>query len=417
MTKRLFARGKPTRSDLIFFTHFLLVFLLCFHAPPPLRAQDDGATLFQPCSACHSIGKGKLVGPDLYGITERREEAWLIKFIQNSQAMIQSGDPIATQLFEEYNNIPMPPNDLTDDQVRILLKYIEDTGREMVKETSAEAGETKIPPEEVAMIQEKEPATQEITKEKPAYYEEIPAELLKKSNRNFRAIFLISLFLFIFCIIDLAVTRLIKARFVNIVIILLTLFIMTEIIVVEAQSLGRQQYYSPDQPIKFSHKIHAGQNKIDCQYCHFTAEKSKHAGTPPVQLCMNCHHLVKEGKLTGTEEINKIYHAIETGKPIPWVRVHNLPDHSYFNHAQHVKIGKVECTDCHGPVEEMDRIIQTNNLGMGWCIECHRTREVQFFDNQFYSRFTIMQEKIRSGEKTRVTVDDMGGTECARCHY
>ncbi len=388
---------------------FFLIFLISSSWIKTLSAQDDPATLFQVCAACHTIGGGRLVGPDLAGVTDRREEAWLIKFIQNSQAMVLSGDPTAVKVFEEYNKIPMPPNALTDDQVRILLQYIKDKSA-----PAAVATEETAPSATEALpggIHE------EVTPQKSIYYEEIPAELQKKSARNFRAIFLISLFLFFFAILDLAILKILRARFVNIVLILLTLFIMTEIVIVEAQSLGRQQYYSPDQPVKFSHKVHAGQNQINCQYCHFTADNSKHAGIPPVQLCMNCHNLVKQGKKTGTEEINKIYAALESGKSIEWVRVHNLPDHTYFNHAQHVKVGKVDCKECHGPVEEMDRIIQTYNLGMGWCIDCHRIREVQFIDNQFYSTYTRLHEELKSGKISRVTVDDMGGTECQRCHY
>jgi hypothetical protein len=201
------------------------------------------------------------------------------------------------------------------------------------------------------------------------------------------------------------------------VIILISLAVITEIIVVEAQFLGRQPGYEPDQPILFSHKIHAGINKIDCKYCHTTVTESKHAGIPPVQLCMNCHNVVREGTHSGTEEIAKIYQAIETGKPIEWIRVHNLPDHAYFNHAQHVGAGEVDCTECHGDVANMHRVGQVQTLGMGWCIECHRTSEVKFQENKFYLEYTKLQEEIKTGKRTRVTVNDIGGTECAQCHY
>lgn len=407
MIQRFSARRKLFQRNNHFAFFFLVEFILLLTVQAPVRAQEDPAALFQVCSACHTIGKGKLVGPDLMGVTERREEAWLIRFIKNSQLVVQSGDPVAVQLFKEHNKIPMPPNDLTDDQIKTLLNYIGNQGKQNTGEVSG------APPQPTAVTKEEKSAVSE----KPVYSEEIPLALERKSNRNFRLIFLVSLLFFFLSIIDLVVTRLINVKFINVLIILITLFVMGEIVVVEAKSLGRQQYYSPDQPVKFSHKIHARQNRINCKYCHFTAEMSKHAGFPPVQLCMNCHSQVKAGKLTGTEEINKIYQALETGKSIQWIRVHNLPDHSYFNHAQHVKVGKVACNECHGPVEKMDRIIQVNSLGMGWCIDCHRKREVQFFDNEFYTRFTIMHDRIKSGEKSKVTVDDMGGTECGRCHY
>jgi hypothetical protein len=200
-------------------------------------------------------------------------------------------------------------------------------------------------------------------------------------------------------------------------VIIISLAIAGEVVIKEAQFLGRQQYYSPDQPIAFSHKVHAQDNKIDCRYCHFTVDESKHAGIPPTQLCMNCHNVVKEGTHTGTEEIAKIYESIESGKPIEWIRVHNLPDHAYFNHAQHVNVGQLDCTECHGEVENMDRIVQVEDLSMGWCINCHRKTEVQFLDNEFYAHYQELHDKLKSGEIRRITVNTIGGNECQKCHY
>ena len=96
--------------------------------------------------------------------------------------------------------------------------------------------------------------------------------------------------------------------------------------------------------------------------------------------------------------------------------MHNLPDHVYFNHAQHVNVGKMECTECHGPVEKMDEIIQMNDLSMGWCIDCHRTKEVDL-NNKFYDQYTQLHEELASGDLKRVTVARMGGEDCQRCHY
>jgi len=132
---------------------------------------------------------------------------------------------------------------------------------------------------------------------------------------------------------------------------------------------------------------------------------------------MNCHSQVKKGKKTGTEEIAKIYAAVEQQKPIEWVKVHNLPDHVYFNHAQHVNVGKLECQQCHGEVEKMDEIIQVNDLSMGWCIVCHRTQSVQFASNKFYEQYTQLHQKLKNGERSAVTVLDIGGDECQKCHY
>jgi len=360
-----------------------------------VQAQDDGKQLFQVCSACHTIGKGKLIGPDLQGVTERLDRAWLKSFILNSPEVVASGDEYAVKIFEEYNKVPMPPNALTDDQLEILLDYITNYDPATAPQTAeaiAEGGEDGAESEEF-----------------------MPDH--KRPYDNMQISFYISLILIFIALIDLFGTRLIKARVLHIMVIVISLAILSEIVVKEAQFLGRQQFYSPDQPIAFSHKVHAGENQIDCQYCHFTVDESRHAGIPPMQLCMNCHNVIKKGPNTGTKEIAKIYASIESGKPIEWVKVHNIPDHVYFNHSQHVKIGKVDCEDCHGDVKAMDRIMQVEDLSMGWCIDCHRNTEVQFFDNEFYTLYEDMHKKLESGEISRITVNTIGGNDCQKCHY
>ncbi len=127
------------------------------------------------------------------------------------------------------------------------------------------------------------------------------------------------------------------------------------------------QGYAPEQPIPFSHKLHAGDNKIACQYCHAGVEKSRHATIPSLNVCMNCHSVVK----TDSPWIQKVQQAYKDGKPIEWVRVHELPDYVYFPHKRHVKAG-VSCETCHGDVKNMSRIEQFSPLTMGWCMECHR---------------------------------------------
>lgn len=190
--------------------------------------------------------------------------------------------------------------------------------------------------------------------------------------------------------------------------------------------IGIQQGYEPDQPIKFSHKLHAGTNQIDCQYCHSSAAKGRNSGIPSANVCMNCHRFIQEGPTTGKEEIAKIYAALDydpnTGtygpnqKPIQWVQVHNLPDLAYFNHSQHVTVGKIACQTCHGPVEEMDVLYQYSPLTMGWCVDCHRNTEVKMEGNHYYDnyhKYLIDKE----GAEAKLTVDKIGGLECARCHY
>ena len=191
--------------------------------------------------------------------------------------------------------------------------------------------------------------------------------------------------------------------------------------------VGVTTNYQPEQPIAFSHKIHAGDNSIDCNYCHTSARTSKHSAIPSANVCMNCHANIVSGTTTGTAEIQKIYDAIGYDpdsrtyipgyeqKPIEWVRIHNLPDLAYFNHSQHVTVGQLECQDCHGAIEEMDVVKQSSPLTMGWCIECHRETEVKMEGNDYY---TEMHEKMKekyAGEK--ITVEKMGGLECGKCHY
>ena len=248
--------------------------------------------------------------------------------------------------------------------------------------------------------------------------------------------------------------------------------------------MGRMQGYQPDQPIKFSHTTHAGLHKIDCQYCHDGARRSKQSVIPAANTCMNCHKAIKVGSKYGTAELTKIYASIgfnpnddkyidnysnlseadlekiykewignsymktnsltsmdDKGKrevekqwavlkasmtsetkpkiqgPIEWVRIHNLPDHVYFNHAQHVAVGKVACQQCHGKVEQMDVVKQYSSLSMGWCINCHRETEVKFADNAYYDSYKRYHDELKSGNREKVTVEDIGGLECQKCHY
>jgi len=204
-------------------------------------------------------------------------------------------------------------------------------------------------------------------------------------------------------------------------------------------SVGVDQGYQPIQPIAFSHKIHSGENKIDCQYCHSSAKHSKHSGIPSVNVCMNCHMAIAEvaegteiewnGQIYGKErldrEIAKVYDAAGwdpeeleyTGeeKPVKWVRIHNLPDLVYYNHAQHVTVGGIKCQKCHGPVEEMDEMYQYSPLTMGWCINCHRETNVDLKGNEYYAKIHDQLAKQYGVEK--VTIAQLGGLECGKCHY
>lgn len=232
----------------------------------------------------------------------------------------------------------------------------------------------------------------------------------------------IILFIFLGLIITWALAELIffrkiKYKIVPTVIFVAALGYQVKMIVTEATKLGRSEGYAPDQPIKFSHKVHAGDNKIDCLYCHHTAEQSKSAGIPAMNLCMNCHVLIREGTNSGKFEIAKIVDAVENKTPIEWVRLHNLPDHVFFSHAIHVGSAKLDCQKCHGPVEEMHLMKQNSDLSMGWCVNCHRETQVDFADNPYFETYTQMHDDFKSGKRGKPTAEEMGANDCMRCHY
>ena len=174
--------------------------------------------------------------------------------------------------------------------------------------------------------------------------------------------------------------------------------------------IGVYKGYAPKQPIAFSHKLHAGQYEIACQYCHTTVYKAKGANIPSANICMNCHNAIKQG----SPEIKKIYTAIEKDQPIEWVRIHNLPDLAYFNHSQHTNVAGLACENCHGDIKNMEVVEQYSPLTMGWCIDCHRKTTVNSKDNAYYDRLLEAHNKTGKGE---MKVVDIGGLECSKCHY
>ncbi|MFV0606050.1 MAG: c-type cytochrome [Niabella sp.] len=210
-------------------------------------------------------------------------------------------------------------------------------------------------------------------------------------------------------------------------------------------NINRQIHYEPTQPIYYSHKVHAGINQISCLYCHGNAWESKTAAIPSTNVCMNCHKTIQKytgdplfdsrgNQVDGTAEIQKMYkyagfdpqnaEAWDASKAqsIPWVKIHNLPDHVYFNHSQHVRVGNVQCQTCHGEITAMDEVKQFSELSMGWCVNCHRQTKVNFNidstgGNKYYSIYEKFHNDIKAGKMDSVTVKDIGGLECQKCHY
>jgi hypothetical protein len=217
--------------------------------------------------------------------------------------------------------------------------------------------------------------------------------------------------------VDLVITRKVRYRFIHIVILVAGIGVHGSFAYEEATRIGRTQGYAPDQPIKFSHKIHAGDNEIDCRYCHYTADFSLSGGIPSNNVCLNCHGVIRTGTLSGNFEINKIHRAEKLGQAIRWIRIHKLPDHSFFSHAQHVNVAGLDCQECHGAVEEMHIVRQVEDLSMGWCIDCHRETKVPFFENEYYKSFHALHEQVKAGAVDSITASRVGGLNCMKCHY
>ena len=377
---------------------------------------EEGEKIYkQNCASCHLMTKARLVGPGLEGVTEKYEKEWLISWIRNSQALIASGDERAIKVFEEYNRSVMTSFDFSDDEFAALLDYlaappVEEVvianSTQAVVEEGGMAVSTKLMLVALVLvtiifllISVKNSLKTALKQET----ETIPQTFYKQYK--------------------LFVSKNINIIFISAVAIILSLKVVFDLLM----GVGVTTNYMPEQPIAFSHKLHAGINGVDCNYCHTSARHSKHSSIPSADLCMNCHTYINEGSVSGTKEIAKIYDAIgfdpETRtyiegyqqKPIKWVRIHNLPDHAYFNHSQHVVAGGLECQDCHGPVEEMEVLYQYSELTMGWCIDCHRETEVKMEGNNYY---THLHEQLKEKYKDQpITVDKIGGIQCGKCHY
>jgi hypothetical protein len=252
-----------------------------------------------------------------------------------------------------------------------------------------------------------------------AYMDHLAENGLPQEKPSFLRLmlFLILGLVITWALLDLMWFKKVKFKPVPIVIFLAAFGYQMNMVYEEAVKLGRSQDYQPDQPIKFSHEVHAGENQIDCMYCHHTADESKSANIPSTSLCMNCHIVVREGSRSGKFEINKLVQAYEEGRSIEWIRIHQLPDHVFFAHAQHVGAGKLDCAQCHGKVEEMHIVKQENDLSMGWCLECHRDTKVDFADNPYYHTFEQFHKDLSQGMRDSIMASDIGANECSKCHY
>ncbi|MCU0724483.1 MAG: cytochrome c family protein [Planctomycetes bacterium] len=171
--------------------------------------------------------------------------------------------------------------------------------------------------------------------------------------------------------------------------------------------------YQPDQPVAYSHRLHAGELGIDCRYCHDGVESSSHAAVPPTATCMNCHATVR----TTSEKLAPVFSSHRTGLPIRWVRVHDLPDYAYFSHEAHVRRG-VGCVSCHGRVDRMEVVYQHEPLSMGWCLDCHRDPAPWLRPPEAVTKMDWMPDgdARETGERIRRELGVDPSTDCSTCH-
>ncbi|GAA3508889.1 c-type cytochrome [Aquimarina addita] len=425
------------------------VFLVTFFSP--VFAQDEVATteeaaateevaaggdiakgeaLFKSlCASCHKRYK-RATGPALFGVTDRHSTEWLYSWIKNSAAMIASGDAAAIAIYEEYNKTAMNAfPQLSNNDIDDILAYV------MVpKAEVAVSGGTTV--DNGAGTSGGSGVSSNLVLAALALVFLMLVVVLFLVNKTLRSFAAAN-----GVVIPEAEKRtpiwkaFVQNQFLVLVTAIFLLLSSAYFVYGFVMQVGIDQGYQPIQPIHYSHKIHAGDNQIECKYCHSSARVSKHSGIPSLNVCMNCHKSIGEvAEATATEEyskefydgeIQKLYKAVGwdestqsyTGKtePVKWVRIHNLPDFAYFNHSQHVSVAGIECQKCHGPVEEMEIMYQHAPLTMGWCINCHRETNVKVEGNEYYEK--IHEELSKKYGVDKLTAAQMGGLECGKCHY
>ncbi|MGO2358426.1 MAG: c-type cytochrome [Mesonia sp.] len=389
-----------------------------------------GKELFNSlCAACHKPYK-KATGPALHGVSDRHDRQWLYEWIKNSAAMIASGDDAAVKIYEEYNQTPMNAfPQLSHEDIDNILAYVEQPKPEPVQvaggDAQADAGggygsgvSTNVVLGILAFVLLLLTVILVLVNKTLNRFAEVngvPIVASEKRKPIWKAF--------------------VENQFLVLVSSVFLLLVGAYFVYGFFMQVGVDQGYAPVQPIHYSHRIHAGDNQIECKYCHSSARVSKTSGVPSLNVCMNCHKSVSEvAPETATEdytkdfydgEISKLYDAVGwdtetqsyTGeeKPVKWVRIHNLPDFAYFNHSQHVSVAGIACQECHGPVEEMEIMRQEAPLTMGWCINCHRETKVKVEGNKYYDK--IHEELSKKYGVETLTAAQMGALECGKCHY
>lgn len=419
--------GNHTSFSRILF--LCLTFVLTFSTGSFAQDVAKGKELFNAnCAACHKLDANS-TGPSLRGVIDRHSTDWLHKWIKDSSGLIKSGDAAAVKIFNEWNKVPMNsfPN-LSDEDIDNIIAYTSEPKPEVkapAPGTAQAGGGASSGVSEMVVLG----GLIVVLAMLVVMLVLVRRVLNKVADRN-----------------NLTVNEtkslpiwkaFVKNQFLVITSVIVLMLTGAYFAFGFMMQVGVDQNYEPIQPIHFSHKIHAGENGIDCKYCHSSARTSKTSGIPSLNVCMNCHKNITEftgsadstyvdySKEFYTAEIQKIYDAVGwdpakqayTGKekPVKWVRIHNLPDFVYFNHSQHVSVAGLECQTCHGPVESMEIMRQHSPLTMGWCIECHRETEVNVKDNEYYAK--IHEELSKKYGVEKLTAAQLGGLECGKCHY
>lgn len=445
------------------------------------NAQGDagnGYDLFNThCTACHQID-GQLIGPEMRNVVSRLQEEqglgtdWLHLWIKDNKALRESGDRYANEVYAKYNNQEMLAfTSLSDSDIDDILAYTSDPeGGQQAFEDAKKAAEAANAPAK----SDGGSANTGVIAVGFVVLAALLLWILLRVNALVSATRAGSL---TEATLNKAVSfneMVQKYKPVGLAGLGLLGLIVLYAVYWGLMGIGVDKGYEPEQPIYFSHKVHADIQGIDCQYCHSSAKYGKVSGIPSTNVCMNCHKTIKEyrgdyfeeelvnsGKFASaddvkkfyTGEIQKMYKAIgwnpETNKyegnqkPIEWVRIHNMPDFVYFSHAQHVVAGEKAilkaiqegtipnakelnlsadsqvCFACHGQVNQMNEVKMANDFTMGWCIECHRTTEVDMNNEYNKEYYAELHEKLKKqyGDATKITVDAIGGLECGKCHY
>lgn len=402
-----------------------------------LSAQDGKILFNSKCASCHNVFKST-TGPALGGFQERENGKWadtkeLLKWVKNPAAYM-ANDAYTTELKTQYGSIMQSFGDITEPELVAIASYVNTTfqkgpGGGTTTATSSEPnqeteGRNAILFGIISLIMA------------------VIAMILMQVNSNLK-----KLSDDVEGVLRPEPTPFYKNK-IYISVVAIAFFVVGGFYLTKgAIGFGRQKDYQPHQPIFYSHKVHAGINQISCLYCHGNAMESKHATIPSTNVCMNCHKAItsyekgpklfdEEGReINGTAEIAKLHKYAgfdpknqaawdpSKAQPISWVKIHNLPDHVYFDHSQHIKAGNVQCQTCHGEITKMDEVFQFSELSMSWCINCHRDTKVNFYDeekgtgNKFYSIYEKFHNDLKSGKMDSVMVKDIGGLECQKCHY